>query len=64
MTGPVHTAENVLVVSCHPLEGSLCRMPCDRVIERIGASQHKINHLDLYRAGSIRSPVVKSDKST
>ncbi|MCY6383685.1 NAD(P)H-dependent oxidoreductase [Hoeflea prorocentri] len=51
MTSPDEKPDNILVVSCHPLERSLCRDLCNHVMERIGSSDHRLNHLDLYEAG-------------
>lgn len=51
MTGGPSQQRTCLVVSCHPLEDSLCRHLTDRAVERLERSALTVERLDLYQSG-------------
>ncbi|MEM8589786.1 MAG: NAD(P)H-dependent oxidoreductase [Pseudomonadota bacterium] len=51
MTDDPAKERTCLVVSCHPLEDSLCRHLTDRVVERLERSALTVERLDLYQSG-------------
>ena len=51
---------NCLVVTCHPLEDSLCRHLADRVTGQLGQTECRVTRCDLYQSGF--SPVLTAEE--
>ncbi len=41
--------KRVLVVSCHPLQKSLCHHVTRHILQRLASAGHEAEHLDLYK---------------